>query len=237
MFQESHISSNLQSFDVVVPPGSSELAVALNNNVAASSNSEVNETTSTHKYKLAPPPIWLKRFSLWFRIGLGLFLLISSLLGLTGCSVDAGNIPWQRATTLIPEPLLEQMIAQTSTLSGKAAQQLAQSMQGWKVNGTNGGLVVLNFNTPDLCGTLGCFYSGVWLRKNQPVVQVFSLYLNPNLPDGQVLFKVSDSTQQNQALPCLEVTQLDETQQQLVHRNRLCFNGQQYYVVDGSLSS
>lgn len=224
MSQQPQISLNSQSFDGVTSPVSANL-------VLASSQGGTNETSS----ELPLPPIWLKRFAWWFRIGLGLFLLISSLLGLTGCSVGAAGVPWQRAAALIPEPVLEQVIAQNSTLSGKAVGQLVQSMQGWKVNGSDGKLVVLNFNTPNLCGALGCLYSGVWLRENKPAAQVFSVYLDPNLPNGQVLFKVSNSLQQNQALPCLEVAQLDKTQQQLVRRTHLCFNGQQYQTVDGVL--
>ncbi|PIG91564.1 hypothetical protein [Gloeocapsopsis sp. IPPAS B-1203] len=224
MSQQSQISLNLQLFDAATQPVSAEL-------VLASSKGKTNETSS----ELPLPPIWLKRFAWWFRIGLGLFLLISSLLGLTGCSVGAGGVPWQQAAALVPEPVLEQVIAQNSTLSGKAVGQLVQSMQGWKVNGSEGKLVVLNFNTPDLCGALGCLYSGVWLRKNQPATQVFSVYLDPNLPNGQALFKASDLPQQNQALPCLEVVQLDKTQQQLVRQTHLCFNGQQYQTVDGVL--
>jgi len=224
MSQQSQISLNLQPFDATTPPISAEL-------VLASSNGGTNETSS----ELPLPPIWLKRFAWWFRIGLGLFLLISSLLGLTGCSVGAADVPWQRAAALVPEPVLEQVITQNSTLSGKAVGQLVQSMQGWKVNGSDGKLIVLNFNTPDLCGALGCLYSGVWLRNDRSAAQVFSVYLDPNLPNGQVLFKVSDPPQQNQALPCLEVAQLDKTQQQLVRRTHLCFNGQQYQTVDGIL--
>jgi hypothetical protein len=224
MSQQSQISLNSQLFDAATPQVCADL-------VLASSNGGTNETSS----ELPLPPIWLKRFAWWFRIGLGLFLLISSLLGLTGCSVGAAGVPWQRAAALVPEPVLEQVIAQNSTFNGKAVGQLVQSMQGWKVNGSDGKLVVLNFNTPDLCGALGCLYSGVWLRNDRSAAQVFSVYLDPNLPKGQVLFKVSDSLQQNQALPCLEVAQLDKTQQQLVRRTHLCFNGQQYQTVDGVL--
>jgi hypothetical protein len=224
MSQQSQISLNSQSFNAATPQVCADL-------VLASSNGRTNETSS----ELPLPPIWLKRFAWWFRIGLGLFLLISSLLGLTGCSVGTAGVSWQRAAALVPEPVLEQVIAQNSTLSEKAVGQLVQSMQAWKANGSDGKLVVLNFNTPDLCGALGCLYSGIWLREDKPAAQVFSVYLDPNLPKGQVLFKVSDSLQQNQALPCLEVAQLDKTQQQLVRRTHLCFNGQQYQTVDGVL--
>lgn len=188
------------------------------------------------------PPLWLKQFSWWFRIGLALFLLVSSLIGLTGCSTPNAEVPWQKASEVVPQAVLVEAITQNTSVDRKVS-QIEQSMQAWEVPGNDGKLVVLDFNTPDLCGTLGCLYVGVWIRDNQPPAQVFATYLDPNLPENQVLFAVlhpSDRPSQQQALPCLKVMQLKPDAAgatQELQQISFCFDGQQYRVVDGTLYS
>lgn len=192
------------------------------------------EQTSPDVNDLPSPPLWLKHFARWFRVGLGLFILLSVLLGTIGCS-SATGIPWQRATAVVPEAVIEQIIAQNSTLTEERAAEVTQTMQAWEVKGNQGRLVVFNFNTPDLCGALGCLYTGAWLRDDQPAVQVFSMYLNPNLPRDRSLFEVlnDNGTSQEQAiLPCLKVMQVE---QERLRQTNLCFDGQQYHIVDSQL--
>ena len=103
--------------------------------------------------------------------------------------------------------------------------------------------MVLHFNTPELCGTLGCLYVGVWVRDQQSPAQVFATYLNPHLPPRESLFTVRETSEHptaSPALPCLNVTQVvpgvvaDDGNERL-QQVTACFNGKQYRVIDGVL--
>ena len=111
---------------------------------------------------------------------------------------------------------------------------MAETMQAWEVRGKSDRLVVFNFNTPELCGALGCLYTGMWLREKQPAAQVLSMYLNPNLPEGRSLFEVlgGEGGDRNKKLPCLKVMQIEKDRLRQVN---LCFNGRQYQIVDSQL--
>ena len=184
--------------------------------------------------ELPPPPRWLKRLSKWFRVGLGLFILLSVLLSAIGCSRSTSGVPWQQATAVTPSAVIERAIAQNTTLRGEQAAKVAETMQAWEVRGKSDRLVVFNFNSPELCGALGCLYTGMWLRENQPAAQVLSMYLNPNLPEGRSLFEVlgSQGGDRNKNLPCLKVMQVEQTRLRQIN---LCFNGRQYQIVDSQL--
>jgi hypothetical protein len=173
------------------------------------------------------PPRWLGRVGYWFRIGFSLFLLLSVLLGMTGCSSSAATVPWQPATTVVPEVVLEQVIQAHTDLDVAPAKE---TLLAWTVDGKAGKLALFNFNTPRLCGALGCLYVGYWLREHQPAVEVFQNYLNPNLPVGKPLFRVGED--RGQALPCLEVLQMEGDR---LRQLNYCFNGDRYLLADSHL--
>ncbi|MDX2241105.1 MAG: hypothetical protein NW224_10515 [Leptolyngbyaceae cyanobacterium bins.302] len=175
------------------------------------------------------PPHWLCQVGYWFRIGFSLFLLLSVLIGIAGCSSNAATVPWQKATAVVPEPVLEQVI-QTSTDLDVA--QAKESLLAWTVDGKEGKLALFNFNTPNLCGALGCLYTGYWLRENQPAVEVFQNYLNPNLPANKPLIQVGED--RGQSLPCLEVLQMEGDR---LRQLNYCFNGDRYQLADSQLLS
>jgi hypothetical protein len=81
-----------------------------------------------------------------------------------------------------------------------------------------------------LCGALGYLYAGCWLRENQPAVEVFQNHLNPNLPANKPLFQVGEN--RGQALPCLEVLQMDGDR---LRQLKYCFNGNYYQIADSQL--
>lgn len=189
------------------------------------------QTSEQKQTELPPPPLWLKQFTRWFRTGLGLFLLLSVLLSLVGCSARATGVPWHQATSIVPKPLVEQVITQNTSATGQEVDAIAKTMQAWQVEGREGKLVLFNFNTPELCGASGCLYVGIWMRKNQPLLQVFSAYLNPNLPRDQLLFE-RDDRQSDAALPCLKVMQEESAR---LRQSVLCMVENQYQVVDGRL--
>lgn len=186
---------------------------------------------------LPVPPQWLCRVGYWFRIGFSLFLLLSVLIGVAGCSSSAATVPWQKATTVVPEPVLEQVIQSNTDLD---VAQAKETLLAWSVDGKEGKLTLFNFNTPNLCGALGCLYTGYWLRENRSAVEVFQSYLNPNLPANKLLFEVGKD--RGQALPCLEVLQMESDSLRDGKAERLrqlnyCFNGDRYQLADSQLLS
>jgi hypothetical protein len=175
------------------------------------------------------PPRWLGRVGYWFRIGFSLFLLLSVLLGMAGCSSSAATVPWQPATTGVPEAVLEQVIQAHTDLDAAPAKE---TLLAWTVNGKVGKLTLFNFNMPRLCGALGCLYVGYWLREHQPAVEVFQHYLNPNLPVDKPLLRVGED--RGQVLPYLEVLQMEGDRWR---RLSYCFNGDLYQLSDSHLFS
>nr|RNJ69485.1 MAG: hypothetical protein EDM05_09480 [Leptolyngbya sp. IPPAS B-1204] len=181
------------------------------------------------------PPQWLYQAGYWFRIGFSLFLLLSVLVGVAGCSSNAATVPWQEATAVVPEAVIEQVI-QTNTDMDVA--QAKETLLAWSVDGKEGKLTLFNFNTPNLCGALGCLYTGYWLRENQSAVEVFQNYLNPNLPANKPLFQVGED--RDQALPCLEVLQMEgdslrDGKAERLRQLNYCFNGDRYQLADSQL--
>ena len=181
------------------------------------------------------PPHWLWQVGYWFRIGFSLFLLLSVLIGVTGCSSSAATVPWQKATVVVPEPVLEQVIQANTDLD---MAQAKENLLAWTVDGKDGKLTMFNFNTPNLCGALGCLYAGYWLRENQPAVEVFQNYLNPNLPANKPLFQVGEN--RGQALPCLEVLQMEgdslrDGKAERLRQLNYCFNSKRYQLANSQL--
>jgi hypothetical protein len=190
-------------------------------NLAPTQQQELSTST------IPVPPYWLWQVGYWFRIGFSLFLLLSALIGVAGCSFSAATVPWQKATALVPEPVLEQVIQANTDLDMAQAQE---SLLAWTVDGKAGKLTLFNFNTPKLCGALGCLYAGYWLREKQPATEVFKTYLNPNLPANKPLFQVGET--RGQVLPCLEVSQMESDR---LRQLNYCFNGDHYQLADSQL--
>jgi hypothetical protein len=178
---------------------------------------------------LPAPPQWLCQVGYWFRIGFSLFLLLSVLIGVAGCSSSAATVPWQKATAVVSEAVIEQVI-QTNT--NMDVGQAKKSLLAWSVDGKEGKLTLFNFNTPNLCGALGCLYTGYWLRENQLIVEVFQNYLNPNLPANKPLIQVGED--RSQALPCLKMLQMEGDR---LRQLNYCFNGDRYQLADSQLLS
>ena len=173
------------------------------------------------------PPQWLCQVGYWFRIGFSLFLLLSVLIGVASCSSSAAIVPWQKATTVVPEAVIEQVIQSNTDMD---VAQAKETLLAWSVDGKEGKLTLFNFNTPNLCGALGCLYTGYWLRENQSAVEVFQNYLNPNLPANKPLIQVGED--RGQALPCLEVLQMEGDR---LRQLNYCFNGDRYQLADSQL--
>ncbi|MDF5724721.1 MAG: hypothetical protein PUP91_30510 [Rhizonema sp. PD37] len=173
-----------------------------------------------------PPRCWIS-LARWFRFGLGVFLLLSLLLGTVGCSSSAATLSWQKALSVVSVKSLEQIIQQNTELDPT---QAATNVLAWTQEGRLGKLVLLDYNNSGVCGAAGCLYTGYLIGKNEQLSQVFSSYLNPNLPQGKPLFQVGDLL--NADLPCLQVMQVEGDQ---LRQMLFCFNGQNYQLASSQL--
>lgn len=161
-----------------------------------------------------------------FRLSLGIFLLIGTLL-LNSCSSSNGaSLNWSN-TNSVDKALLQSAISQNTSLPpDKAANILVASV---KSKSKDECLYVFNYNSADTCGFLGCLYAVYLDNRKHAVQQVMSVYLQPNLPQGEQLISVSSDTPDSASLPCLDVRQVSE-KDTLLHVT-YCFNGSSYQPV------
>lgn len=204
-----------------------EQAIAEKEVASVSASFTESKSLKTTAYQLPEPSMRIRYGVHWFRIGFSIFLLLSMILSLLGCSLNAATVNWKKAVDVISTTVLEQVIRDNTELNIKAA---VENILVWDVGVKDGNFRLFDFNTPDVCGALGCLYAGYWFKSNQPITQVFLTYLNPNLPSGKKLLAIGET--RNQSLPCMRVLQTDK--QQLRQLN-YCFNGNRYQVTDSQL--
>ncbi len=165
---------------------------------------------------MPPPPAWLIRFGLRWRVGFAIFIALSAVLSLVGCSSVKGSTPWRPAAQLVSEAIIKQMLQDHSRAPPPTELNPAMGqIRAWEAAGRVGRLVVFDFATPDLCGALGCLYVGVWMQDDERVDPVFAVYLNPHLPPGMPLLATTDGvgfTAEEPPLPCLRINQLEGDQ-------------------------
>jgi hypothetical protein len=206
-----------------------EQAIAEREVVSLSASSPQSNSLKTTGYQLPEPSMRIRYGVHWFRIGFSIFLLLSMILSLVGCSLNAATVNWKKAVDVISTPVLEQVIRDNTELNTKTA---VENILVWDVGVKDGNFNfrLFNFNTPEVCGALGCLYVGYWFKQSQPITQVFLSYLNPNLPPGKQLLAVGET--RNQSLPCIKVLQ---TENQQLRQLNYCFNGNRYQVADSQL--
>lgn len=90
-------------------------------------------------------------------------------------------------------------------------------------------LYVLDFNTPQLCGSGGCLYA-VYTEKGKAVL---SLLLDPNLPKGTFLFSISEETRNE--FSCLAIAQSTQKEDTVTH-SRYCYEGTGFVLVNSSIT-
>jgi len=175
------------------------------------------------------PPRWVSYGVYWFRFGLGLFMLLTLMLSLFGCAPAS---PWRKADGKLPDELIGRAITHTSLSMDEAKKTLLF----WRIPGKDGNLILFSYNSPDLCGKLGCLYSGYWQQRGADK-EVLAGYFDANQPRGSQLFSVGEySADAHPALPCLKVNQpLSRIKQQ--RELTLCLSkaDEVYRVVQGGV--
>ncbi|MFB2921233.1 hypothetical protein [Aerosakkonema funiforme] len=187
---------------------------------------------STVSFPSRNPPAWLNRSAYWFRIGLILFSVITLLLGTTACSSSSSAkttlSSWQNAAELTPTETLVQILQSHSSLADP--QTAIDKIKVWQVKGREGVLNVYDFRQPNLCGRIGCLYVGYLIPfdKTQVSKEVFTAYLNPNLPPKIPLFQAEAESTYN-GMPCLVVTQQSSNSQTQL---KFCYPRLSYQLVE-----
>ncbi|MBD2093336.1 hypothetical protein H6F67_26175 [Microcoleus sp. FACHB-1515] len=179
---------------------------------------------------LPPPPLWLKRAAKWFRVGFGLFLFVSLLLGSMGCSrSNASTVPWQSATAIgLKHEFLTTIVTENSSFTQQETTAELKHLRVWRVPARGGRLLIFDFNDAGLCGAAGCLYLGYWQQGDQ-MQAVLNQYFDPALPPDKPLF---EERQCDSDRPCLRVWQSEGDRLRSID---WAFDGSHYEIVESRL--
>lgn len=167
-------------------------------------------------------PDWSGRFAKFIYLGLGLALLLSSLL-LSGCaSAKADDLPdWQAAADTLPEGQVREIVIQNSSVTDQEISSIVRSML---VAEMDNGMLIVDFNNPLLTGRIGSLYT----IYNTSGDRIFNRYLSQQLPEGVPVIQLSDRT--NSGNSCIIVNSANQPAQvdSDVLQTLLCFEGSQW---------
>ena len=169
-------------------------------------------------------PDWVFSIAHYFRWGLALFLLLSAVIGMIGCSAQASGTPWVAYSQALTEPEVAQILVNNSMLT--QAQVTADDIEAVTVFPIDD-LILINLNSADLCGHSHCLYLGYMRDPDESLKEVFNTNLNPNLPPDYALFEASERSVNG--LPCFVINQVNRTD---IDRYSVCFDGSVYQVED-----
>lgn len=185
------------------------------------------------------PSRWLAYLVYWFRLGLILFVVISALLGTTGCTYQkVEDVTWRKATSITNSETLTEIVKNHTSNLTIPIENVINDMQAWSYQTKTNNLTIYQLNNPNLCGYIGCLYLG-FLQPNQNTLssfskEVFSVYIKPNLPPNVSLLKVKKDEQKHfSEFPCLVFNQLDSNE--YLQEIKYCFNGHLYQLTDKRL--
>ncbi|MBW4435221.1 MAG: hypothetical protein KME28_26795 [Pelatocladus maniniholoensis HA4357-MV3] len=169
----------------------------------------------------------------YFHFSLGIVLMISALL-LNGCSntnTTEVGLNWHNARK-IPKSLVNLAVSEnTSLLPVKVSSIKVATIP---THDKDKHLYILNFNSPDLCGRLGCLYAGYLSQDQGQYSSVMNLYLQPDLPPGKHLISISSDNFTNTSnLPCLDIQQINFNP--ILQEITYCFDGRYYQPVKNTL--
>lgn len=152
------------------------------------------------------------------------------LIGLGSCRQATESTKWQAASQYFEDSqILTSIITENTSLS------LSELGETTQVRPINEELVIVDFNSPQLCGQLGCAYALYEKVSDRQWRRVFADYLNPALPSGIPLVEVKEE-KTNEKLPCLIVNQVAQHQDQgSLQQVTLCFADGRYQVIEENL--
>lgn len=166
-------------------------------------------------------PRWMSKAVYFFRLGLAIFLTITWLLGLSGCS--SAGMSWHKATQDFSAEQVGAMLVENSSLEIATDEQIerVQSVRFQNV-------VVIDFNQPELCSNWGCLYSLYEKTDAKSPQSLFKVYLKPTLPSSDSL--ITDAGQSLNNYPCLHLYQTQSNA--VVAQFTICHTGHQYQITN-----
>ena len=133
---------------------------------------------------------------------------------------------WENADEVIPKPLLKKVVTQKSTRSLDIS-----SIKVMRIPSQSAGnLHIFDYGSPQLCGVGGCLYS-VYNSDGKTLLEFIA---NPQLPKSQKLIKVGENV--NQGFPCLNITQITDTDK-LLSQTEFCYQNGHYIRLNKSFIS
>ncbi|MEL6164150.1 MAG: histidine kinase, partial [Cyanobacteria bacterium J06628_3] len=124
---------------------------------------------------------------------------------------------WKNAYEVVPKPLLKKVVTKKSTryldISSIKVMQIPS-------RGASN-LYIFDYGSPQLCGAGGCLYS-VYNSDGKTLLEFIA---NPKLPKSQKLIKVGENV--NQGFPCLNITQITDTDK-LLSQTEFCYQNGHY---------
>ncbi|MGB6298373.1 MAG: histidine kinase [Rivularia sp. (in: cyanobacteria)] len=128
---------------------------------------------------------------------------------------------WKNADEVVPKLLLKKVVTKQSTryLDISSIKVMRIPSQG------AGNLYLFDYGSPQLCGAGGCLYS-VYNDSGKTLLEFIA---NPKLPKSQKLIKVGDNV--NQGFPCLNITQVTDTDK-LLSQTEFCYQNGNYVPLN-----
>ncbi len=156
-------------------------------------------------------------------------LLVTVLFSVVSLISMARAIPWQSANQYFEAAVLEQIVTDNASLPPIGIEQHVRVQELL----SDPRLVLVDFNSEQVCGSLGCAYS-VYLEQDNGFQLVFQQYLNPHLPPDVELVTLGDYPSWESALPCLVIHQLVESGLQ---KMQVCYHSGSYRITEKTVTA
>ena len=157
---------------------------------------------------------------------LGIFIISIILAFYHNLSRKKRITTWKNVEEVTPKYLIKKVITKKSTryldISSIKVMQIPS-------NGS-GNLYIFDYGSPQLCGAGGCLYS-VYNSDGKTLLEFIA---NPQLPKSQKLIKVGENV--NQGFPCLNITQITDTDK-LLSKTEFCYQNGHYVPLNKSFIS
>ncbi len=179
--------------------------------------------TSRHTYLITP-----------FIKGISLFLILSGLLGIIGCSSNTQAITdWKSVFQVVPDDAAKEII--NDFFKENVDATVYQQLEGVRLNKIS---FLFKINSPSYCGYLGCLHIA-YKKDSGKYKPVFERYIYPYLPKNtnqiQLLKKPPNGIIAKSSLPCLRFFQVNPLNNKLEQITE-CFDGQVYQIVESKIS-
>ncbi len=132
-------------------------------------------------------------------------------------------ITWKNVDEVVPKPLLKKFVTKNSTryLDIFLIKVMQIPTQGI------GNLYIFDYGSPQLCGSAGCLYS-VYDKSGKLLLEFIA---HSQIPKSQKLIKVGENV--NQGFPCLNITQITDTDK-LLSQTEFCYQNGHYIRLNKS---